>query len=83
MEAAIGFEPMHGGFADLSLNHLGTPPQSRPQSRLDPFNYHAWGSASIDHPHAAMQRMDHDIKWGREDHHAKGGAYFGTAHGQK
>jgi hypothetical protein len=26
MEAAIGFEPMHGGFADLSLNHLGTPP---------------------------------------------------------
>jgi hypothetical protein len=29
MEAAIGFEPMHGGFADLSLNHLGTPPFSR------------------------------------------------------
>ncbi len=27
MEAAIGFEPMHGGFADLSLNHLGTPPE--------------------------------------------------------
>lgn len=27
MEAAIGFEPMHGGFADLSLNHLGTPPR--------------------------------------------------------
>ena len=26
LEAAIGFEPMHGGFADLSLNHLGTPP---------------------------------------------------------
>jgi hypothetical protein len=26
MEAAIGFEPMNGGFADLSLNHLGTPP---------------------------------------------------------
>ncbi len=32
MEAAIGFEPMHGGFADLSLNHLGTPPQSSSQS---------------------------------------------------
>ena len=30
MEAAIGFEPMNGGFADLSLNHLGTPPK-------DPF----------------------------------------------
>ena len=28
MEAAIGFEPMNGGFADLSLNHLGTPPLS-------------------------------------------------------
>jgi hypothetical protein len=27
VEAAIGFEPMHGGFADLSLNHLGTPPR--------------------------------------------------------
>ena len=27
LEAAIGFEPMHGGFADLSLNHLGTPPR--------------------------------------------------------
>jgi hypothetical protein len=26
LEAAIGFEPMHRGFADLSLNHLGTPP---------------------------------------------------------
>jgi len=31
---------------------LGTPPQSRSKSRLDPFNYHAWESASIDHPHA-------------------------------
>ena len=28
LEAAIGFEPMHGGFADLSLNHLGTPPRA-------------------------------------------------------
>lgn len=25
-EAASGFEPLHRGFADLSLNHLGTPP---------------------------------------------------------
>src|SRR5579885_353812 len=25
-EAATGFEPVHGGFADLSLSHLGTPP---------------------------------------------------------
>ena len=28
-EAASGFEPLHGGFADLSLNHLGTPPGER------------------------------------------------------
>jgi hypothetical protein len=27
MEAACGFEPQNGGFADLSLNHLGTPPE--------------------------------------------------------
>lgn len=26
MEAAIGLEPMNEGFADPSLNHLGTPP---------------------------------------------------------
>jgi hypothetical protein len=26
VEAASGFEPLNGGFADLSLNHLGTPP---------------------------------------------------------
>jgi hypothetical protein len=25
-EAPIGFEPMHKGFADLSLSHLGTAP---------------------------------------------------------
>ncbi len=27
VEATIGFEPMHRGFADLPLNHLGTSPQ--------------------------------------------------------
>jgi hypothetical protein len=35
MEAAIGFEPMHGGFADLSLNHLGTPPPDANQAGLN------------------------------------------------
>ena len=29
VEAASGFEPLHRGFADLSLNHLGTPPSSK------------------------------------------------------
>ena len=28
VEAANGFEPLNGGFADLSLSHLGTPPLS-------------------------------------------------------
>ncbi len=28
VEAAAGFEPAHKGFADLSLNHLGTPPSA-------------------------------------------------------
>ncbi len=26
LEAASGFEPLNGSFADCSLNHLGTPP---------------------------------------------------------
>ena len=55
MEAAIGFEPMHGGFADLSLNHLGTPPRSVSQSRPDPMNYHAGESASIEHARGARR----------------------------
>ena len=29
LEAASGFEPLHRGFADLSLNHLGTPPSKK------------------------------------------------------
>ncbi len=32
VEAASGFEPLNGGFADLSLNHLGTPPKSESYS---------------------------------------------------
>ncbi len=28
VEAASGFEPLNGSFADCSLSHLGTPPQA-------------------------------------------------------
>jgi hypothetical protein len=33
VEAASGFEPLNGGFADLSLNHLGTPPRYPTQKK--------------------------------------------------
>jgi predicted pyridoxine 5'-phosphate oxidase superfamily flavin-nucleotide-binding protein len=29
-----------------------------------------------------MRRLDHEIMWGEEQHHLKGGDYFGTAHGK-
>src|SRR5262249_14119913 len=32
VEATGGFEPPNKGFADLSLNHLGTSPEPRPDS---------------------------------------------------
>src|SRR3989304_608242 len=43
-EAASGFEPLHRGFADLSLNHLGTPPRGRE----DPSYHRAVPSGKVD-----------------------------------
>ena len=41
MEAASGFEPLNGGFADLSLNHLGTPPCAYDSSGAGKLTHHA------------------------------------------
>ena len=39
MEAASGFEPLHKGFADLPLSHLGTPPiKSKPIDEFGLYN---------------------------------------------
>jgi hypothetical protein len=35
LEAAIGFEPMNEGFADLCLSHLATPPRVYSESKKD------------------------------------------------
>jgi hypothetical protein len=104
LEAAIGFEPMHGGFADLSLNHLGTPPRvgccrDRTHSTITRGKTHqlsirahavAWAhrhSCTIQESTRTASgedvRIDHEIKWGAERPHLKGGDSFGTAHGQK
>ena len=32
MEATTGFEPVHSGFADRPLNHLGTAPKFKGQT---------------------------------------------------
>ena len=34
MEVRVGFEPTHRGFADLSLNHLGTAPLGRKDGQV-------------------------------------------------
>ena len=36
LEARGGFEPPHKGFADLSLNHLGTAPQLERETGFEP-----------------------------------------------
>jgi hypothetical protein len=35
LEAAIGFEPMNEGFADLCLSHLATPPLACNEMKKD------------------------------------------------
>jgi hypothetical protein len=37
LEAAIGFEPMNEGFADLCLSHLATPPEKTKKLKAKSF----------------------------------------------